>query len=151
MFAVKDLITQIDYADVQKSIERYYGSEKNEQLKKLYELLIDLQPAENKDGLTLYIWTYELYDHYGLRYSRRIDDYNEVEDDYKPEDLRFDVYGLEDSYDDDLVYSIRSAGYKNFLAYYVAETTAGRFTKESLLAHFLWELGRDGFDESRIR
>lgn len=65
--------------------------------------------------------------------------------------MLFEVYGLEDSYDYDLVYSIYLASYESFLGNYVSDYTRERFKPESLLAHFLWELATFGFGSSKQR
>ena len=144
--SIKDLIDEIEYTDVQKSMERYYNADKNEQFRKLYELLRTLSPQENKDSMTLDI---RVFERVGGRNNKRIEEYNEHSDERDGKKLYFDVYGIDDFYDNDLVYSICRVSYNRFLGFYVNINAFKEFTKASLLAHFLWALCEDDFDERR--
>lgn len=143
---IRGLIAATEQGDVLSRIEHFYGPEKNEQFKQLYELLLTLPVEKNKNEMTLYIWVFERI---GERGCRRIEDYNEQDDTHRPDELYFDVYALDEFYDDDIVYSICATKYRKFLGFYFSEYTFANFTKESMLAHFLWALCRDDFDERR--
>ena len=144
--SMRALMDATDKDEVLRRIEYFYGSEKNEQFRKLYDLLLTLPVEKNKNDFTLYIWVFERV---GGTNITRLDDYKESEDSHRPEELYFDVYALDEFYDNDIVYSIVATRYKKFLGYCYSEYTYEKFSKESMLAHFLWELCRDDFNENR--
>ena len=143
---IRGLIAATDPEDVLARIEHFYGPAKNEQFRKFYELLLTLPVAKNKNEMSLYIWVFERVGESGCK---RLPDYDEHDDTHSPDELYFDVYALDMFYDDDIVRSICATNYQKFLGYYFSEYTFSTFTKESMLAHFLWALCRDDFDESR--
>lgn len=62
-------------------------------------------------------------------------------------DIYFDVSGFEK--ETEVLYSISSLSYDEFLQYSIEENTLEKFAPESILAHALWEITSFGFEDKK--
>ena len=126
--AVKDLLSLVAFEEGADIIKLHYGEKKIAVLKEAYYSLKKMSPAPNTNGTTIYINAF-LSDGEDAVCLNEFDELNN--------ELYFDVSAYEPN--DDIVYSIVSAEYRELLGYHIDEQTQKRLSAKSILAHILWE------------
>lgn len=134
MTIIKDLISQIDIADVLEMITLHYGVQNIDTCNLLLNKLNSLKENKNSERMTVYIDVY--YDE--NKPAKNFDEYDSS--------LFFEVYALT-PYDSSL-YSIASSSYADFLGFYIAKETLEKMSKVSIIAHCLWEITSYSFEDN---
>jgi hypothetical protein len=151
-YTVKKLVTDVRFEDAWERIEMYYGdsdtfdAQKREQLAKAYEQLRSLDAGPNEDEMTLWIWVYIEGGTYTNMTAPRVWDFRESDYESRRNIIRaFSVCGVDMHYDNDIRYSYSGSAqwgrkaYENYLGFYIEDETMEGFSKESILAHLLWD------------
>jgi len=134
---VSDLIRRCTFERIKEKIVLHYGENELEKYERLFNLL--RKKSENEiepDSLTIFIKAFRETDDDSI-YVADFDENN-------PE-LNFDVCGFIDG--EDVLYSIASADYDEFLRYKIDNKTLEKFTDENILAHCLYEVTAYGFEK----
>lgn len=126
-----------DFGDVVKQITNHYGDEELTQYEKLYNRLKELVPNENLNNATLLIRVFKETDEDSIL----IDSFDE-----NNAELNFDVSLKQD--DEDILLSIASSSYADFLSYKVEEETIKKLSYPAMLAHSLWEITAYTFEDN---
>lgn len=136
---IMDLIRLCPYEDVEKKIVLYYGDKELDECRKLYQNLKDMSIKN--------LLTKDSYIGITARQENGdgTDPAVDVFDENDPK-IYFDVNGFETGVE--LLHSIASLSYEEFLQYGIEEDTLGKFTRESILAHSLWEITSYGFEDN---
>lgn len=125
-----DLIKICPYQAVEKELESHYedyGKEKRK-MRRLYSKLSKMV-IKNVIDEECYVYV-----------TAGRDEFDETD-----ETIYYDVSAYEKG--DDMIYSIASSPFEDFLQYLVDEDTLEQFTPESILAHTLWELTAYSFKD----
>ncbi|MBQ8613170.1 MAG: hypothetical protein IJ416_03000 [Ruminiclostridium sp.] len=134
---ISDIIRNCTFELVNQKILLHYGEKEIEDYRKLFLLLKEKSALpQTKGDLTIFIET-----------SIETDDDSIYVSDFDENDptLHFDVCGHREG--EDIVYSITSSGYDEFLTYAVDEETLAKFSSENILAHCLYEITTYGFEK----
>lgn len=133
-----DLLKLCPYESVEKKIVLYYGDEDLEEYRKLYQHLQNMI-IKNHLEKDLYICiTVRQINDEGTDPAIDVFDEND-------KNIYFDVSGFEKN--DEILQSITSSSFEDFLQYSIEKHTLERFPYESILAHALWELTSYGFED----
>lgn len=136
---IMDLLKLCSYENVERKIVLYYGDNELEEYRKLYQ---DLKNRIVKKHLrkNLYICiTVRQTNDDGTDPAIDLFDENDTS-------IYFDVSGLEIG--NEMLYSIASSSYEEFLQYLIEENTLEKFSYETILAHALWEITSYGFEDN---
>lgn len=134
---ISDLIKSIEFSDVEKKIILHYGTAEIQEYKNLFLLLKEKSALPQIRGnLTIFIKTFIETDDDSIFIT---------EFDQNDPTLHFDVSGYAEG--EDIVYSIASSDYDEFLTYAVDEETLAKFSHENILAHCLYEITAYGFEK----
>ncbi len=134
---IANLIRNCSFEQVNEKILLHYGNKDNEKFRQLFNQLKKKSALPIKaDSLTILIKVYHETEDDSI-YVAEFD-----EDDVT---LYYDVSGFME--DEEMLYSIASSGYDEFLTYEVAEETLKNFSPESIIAHCLYEITAYGFEK----
>lgn len=136
---VFNLLKMCSYQDIEKELMLHYSNVDTEEFRKLYFWLneMTIKRTINKK-LYLCITVRKIQDD-GT--DPAVDVYDEND-----KDIYFDVSGYEKG--NEILHSIVSLSYEEFLQYYIDKDTLEKFTPESILAHALWEITSFGFEDN---
>ncbi len=135
---IADLIRTCDFDLVQKKITLHYGDKDIEKFRKLYtELKLKCSPLQKAEALTIIIGAW-----------RETEDDSVYVEDFHEDDatLYYDVSGFVEG--GEMLYSIVSSPYEDFLSYSIDKRTAEKFSPETILAHALYEVTAFGFEKN---
>lgn len=135
---ISDLVNQCSYQDVERELSLYYDNIDTESFQRLYWELRDkkIKHPINTEW-HLYITARRMQDD-GV--DPVVDSFDEND-----KDIYFDVSIFKKG--SDLLYSICSSSFEDFLQYVIDENVFEKFTSESILAHALWELTSYSFED----
>lgn len=138
---VFNLIKLCPYQDVEKELKLYYNDVDTKGFRRLYLQLSKMTITKpiNKE-MYLCITARRMQDD-GKDFA--VDVFDE-----KDRDIYFDVSGFEKGIE--VLYSISSLSYEEFLQYSLDEDTLEKFAPESILAHVLWEITSYGFEDKKF-
>ncbi len=134
---IADLIKMCSFEQVNKKILLHYGDKDNCKFQQLfYELKRKAQLPIKEENLAIIIKAFQ-----------------ETEDDsihintFDEDDatLYFDVSGFVEG--EEMLYSIASSHYEDFLAFTIHKETTEKFSPETILAHALYEITAYGFEK----
>jgi len=131
---IKELILEAEYKIVLQRLHQYYADIINindYSFSLLYERLKMLEFTENNNNMSICISVFKKSNSNLEHFS----EYDECKTDFPIEQLYFDVCVTEDGFD--LAYSPSALEHSEFLSCHINDETLQKFTKESLLAHFL--------------
>ena len=135
---IADLIKSGCFEDVNKKILLHYGDKDNDKFRHLFAELKrkSLLPIK-MEPLTIFITA-----------CRETDDDSIAVADFDEDDagLYFDVSGYIEG--EEILYSIASSPYGEFLGYNVDNETIKKFSPETILAHTIYEITAFGFDKT---
>lgn len=135
---VSDLIKSCCFEDVNAKILLHYGEKDNDKFRQLFDELKKMSSLPiKKENLTIFIKVFLETDEDSIPITY----FNE--DDVG---LYFDVCGYIDG--EEMIYSIASSPYDEFLGYSVDDDTMSKFTPETILAHAIYEITAYGFDKN---
>lgn len=141
MLTFKDLIIDTSFDKVWKKLVIHHPNMTipDKEYEMFYERLKLLAPLKNEKNMYIYIYAFK-DDADGE--PERIHNFNEDN-----ELLYFDVSGCEDEGD---IYSLVSSEFSSWLGFFVDNDTLQNMSKESFIAHCLWEMNfLFGFDDER--
>ncbi len=134
---IAELIGNLDFETVKAKIHLHYGEKEIDDYKKLFLLLKEKSALPQTTGdLTIFIESFIETDD---------DSIFVTEFDENDPTLYFDVCGYMEG--EDIVYSIASSDYDEFLTYAVDEETLAKFSPDNILAHCLYEITAYGFEK----
>lgn len=135
---INDLLHLCDINDVLNKISLHYGNTELKKYENLYnDLLNNKELIEAEEITYIHISAYELGDEDDILLD--IFDENDAS-------IVFDVSAFIEG--DNTVYSISSSSYSEFLGYSVDYETLKKYSKESILAHCLYEITAYSFDDN---
>lgn len=123
---IADLIRTCDFDSVQKKITLHYGDKDIEKFRKLYTELKKCSSPQKAEALTIIIGAW-----------RETEDDSVYVEDFHEDDatLYYDVSGFVEG--EEMLYSIASSPYEDFLSYSIDKRTAGNFhLKPYRLTHY---------------
>ena len=135
---IADLIRTCDFDLVQKKITLHYGDKDIEKFRKLYtQLKIKCSSLQKENALTIIIDAW-----------RETEDDSVHVEDFHEDDatLYYDVSGFVEG--EEMLYSIASSPYEDFLSYSIDKRTEEKFSPETILAHALYEVTAFGFEKN---
>lgn len=136
---ILNLFKLCSYQDVERELTTHYSDVDTDNFRRLYLTLskMKIKKVINKE-LYICITVRRIRDD-GL--DPAVDEYDEFD-----KNIYFDVSGFEKKAD--ILYSISSLSYEEFIQYNIDEKTLEKFSPESILAHALWEITSFGFEDS---
>lgn len=135
---IADLIRTCDFDLVQKKITLHYGDKDIEKFRKLYtELKLKCSSPQKAETLTIIIEAW-----------RETEDDSVYVEDFHEDDatLYYDVSVFVEG--EEMLYSIASSPYEDFLSYSIDKRTAEKFSPETIPAHALYEVTAFGFEKN---
>lgn len=138
IMTISNLLKLCSYKDVEKKLKLHYSDVDTEKFSRLYLHLTEMAIKKpiNKE---LYLCiTVRRMQNDGK--DSAVDEFDEGD-----KDIYFDVSGFEKG--TEILYSISSLSYEEFLQYSIDKDTLEKFTPESILAHALWEITSYGFED----
>lgn len=134
---INDLLRLCNINDVLVKISLHYGSTELKKYEKLYNDLLSKKPIECEEKTFIHINAYYEGDEEDT--LLKIFDENDAS-------MVFDVSAFVE--DDNMIYSISSSSYAEFLGYSVDDETLNNYSKENILAHCLYEITAYTFDDN---
>jgi len=135
---ISDLLKLCSYENIEKEIIIYYGKENLKEYRKLYNDLKN-KIIKNQTDKDLYICiTARKINDDGVDPAIDIFDEND-------QNIYFDVSGL--VAESDVLYSIASLSFEEFLQCSIEKNTLEKFAYESILAHSFWEITSFDFED----
>lgn len=135
---VSNLLKLCSYEDIEKKLTLHYNDVNTEEFRKLYLYLSEMT-INNPMEEDFYIC---------ITAHKILDDENTLVVDLFDEndkEIYFDVSGYEIG--NDILFSISSMSYREFLQSYIDKNTFKKFSPESILTHTLWEITSYGFED----
>ena len=141
MKTLKDLLHATPFEVVFLYLSQHYGDDHRWQYQELYQELLELTPGVNVNNMTISIRAFYPDD----------DDWESWEDPAYLEEFEEDEVGVcfevsGRGTDFDGYCCLAGAGPEEYLAYYVDEATAKKFSPAAILAHVLWEMNWYNFE-----
>ena len=138
---VSNLLKLCSYENIEKKLKLLYDDVNTEEFRKLYLYLSEMtinKPIE--ENFYISITAYKITDNENTLVVDLFD-----EDD---KELYFDVSGYEIG--KEILYSITTMSYEDFLQSHIDKNTYDKFSPESILAHALWEITSYGFEDRNL-
>lgn len=136
---IKNLVDTTDIQAVMDMIRLHYGDKDIVLFEQLYADLKAMEPNENPDHVTVFIVAVRP----GEEEDECLDIFNELDP-----SIDFDVSAIQAG--DDIIYSIASSSYRDYLGYFVDAKTLNTMSAASILAHSLWEITSYSFDDAPL-
>lgn len=138
IMTISNLLKLCSYQDVEKELKLHYSYVDTKKFSKLY-LHLTKMSVKKPINKNLYLCiTARRIQNDGI--DPAVDVFDEGD-----KDIYFDVSGFEKG--TEILYSVSSLSYEEFLQYSIDEETLEKFTPESILAHALWEITSYGFED----
>ena len=136
---ILNLFNLCSYQDVERELLTHYSDVDTDNFRRLYLNLNKMKIKKVIDKELYICITVRRIQDDGL--DLVLDEFDEFD-----KDIYFDVSGFEKG--NDILYSISSLSYEEFLQYKIDEKTLERFSPEAILAHTLWEITSFGFEDN---
>lgn len=133
---IRELLQTTKDREILDAIRMHYGDEDSIQYKKLIDRLRRMKFEKSKENLTVFIKVYKEIENEEIFSAEGVD---------QPDsELIFDVSAYDGK---DIVYSIASISFNDFLNLYVDSETMDRLPSSHILAHCLYEITSYSFED----
>lgn len=133
---IRELLQTTKDREILDAIRMHYGDEDSIQYKKLIDRLRRMKFEKSKENLTVFIKVYKEIENEEIFLAEGFD---------QPDsELIFDVSAYDGK---DIVYSIASISFNDFLNLYVDSETMDRLPSSHILAHCLYEITSYSFED----
>lgn len=133
---IRELLQTTKDREILDAIRLHYGDEDSIQYKKLIDRLRRMKFKKSKENLTVFIKVYKEIENEEIFLAEGVD---------QPDnELIFDVSAYDGK---DIVYSIASISFNDFLNLYVDSETMDRLPSSHILAHCLYEITSYSFED----
>lgn len=135
---IAEILMKCGFEKIKEKLILHYGENDINKYEQLYKTLLQKIKSDlEKSDFYIYITAY-----YETEYdSIKIENFSE--NDAK---LNFDISGYESG--NNIIYSISSAEYDEFLTYNIDQYTLKKFSYETILAHCFYEITAYGFEDN---